>query len=737
MISTILLQDAVDIIYSAHKAPGRILGMHKISILGKKALAVRAYLPDASTVEVIETKNIDNVYIMNKIHRSGLFETIIKNRGDKPFKYKFKIKDFQGKTHLVNDAYAFWQESLSDFDKYLFNRANHYKIYEKLGAHPSKVESSQGVQFAVWAPNAVRVSVVGNFNNWDGRKNQMTFHQESGIWELFVPDVKCGDFYKFEIKTKDLRVILKSDPYAFSGELPPTAASIVFDITKYKWKDSEWMKNREHSALHKKSVSIYSLYLPAFMLDENHKYLNYRELAEKIVKYVKNNNFSHIELFPIAEHKNEFSFGFEPTSFFSPTCRLGNPYDFMYFIDYCHQNNIGVIMTLNLYDFPNEQAGLALFDGSCLYEKHNDKLSKSGNRRFDIARYETSNFLIGNALFWLDKYHIDGLRIKDVEKFIENDDSNIQLKREHPNAPSGNENMEGIEFIRHLNSVAYQYYPGIMMIADGADNWPSGITKPVYSGGIGFGYNWNNIFYETIFSVFAKEPSFRKNIYSNLVYSINIAKRENYILPLTTELLYDSHKSIISKMSGGDLNNKFANLRLLFAFMFGHPGKKLIFSGTEYGSNEELNPRAHTAASETFKNSLNAGVYKCFRDLGNIYFHESETLSNDYGINGFDWIISDDPDNCVMSFSRYAAQRNDYLIFVFNFGPAGKKKYNIGVPEKIKYLEIFNSDSERYGGFNEGNGGMVFAGANGSNGKPFSVSLTIPALSGIILKPAR
>ena len=738
MLSTILLQDAVDIIYSVHKAPGKILGMHKIEILGKKMLAIRAFLPDASVVDAIETKKPDNVYAMKMIHRSGLFEAIIKDRGDKPFKYKFRIKDYQGKTYLVNDAYAFWSESLSDFDKYLFNRTKHYKIYEKIGAHPMKIDGVAGVQFSVWAPNAVRVSVVGNFNNWDGRKNQMRFHNESGIWELFIPDVKHGDFYKFEIKTKELKVILKSDPYAFSSELPPTAASVVFDLNNYKWNDSVWLQNRAECAVHQKNISIYSLHLPLFMRDEKNKCLNYRELAVKIVKYAKSNHFSHIELFPISEYKNDSTFGFQPTSFFAPTCRLGNPFDFMYFIDYCHQNNIGILLTLNLNEFPNEQSGLGLFDGTCLYEKSSSAVSKSGNLMFNIARYETSNFLLANALFWLDKYHIDGLRLKDTAEFIGVDDDNTeQNKREHPNALAGNENIDGVVFTRHLNSIAYQYYPGIMMIADGAENWPSGVTKPVYSGGIGFGFNWNSIFYESIFSVFSKDTATRKFNYSNIIYSINMAQRENFILTLTTELLYDGHRSIISKMAGGDLSQKFSNLRLLYVFMFGHPGKKLVFSGGEYGSNDELTPYSHTAAPESFRGQLNAGAYKCYRDLNAVYSLESALFAADYDSKGFEWLNAEDPENCVVSFIRKSGRSNDYLIFVLNFNSTIKRKYNIGVPEKIKYLEIFNSDSEKYGGSNEGNGGSLLANNFGSNGRQFSVSLTLPPLAGIILKPAR
>ena len=670
---------------------------------------------------------------MQRVHHSGLFEALIFNH-KKRFKYKFKMLDYFNNEHYINDVYSFWTEKLTEFDRYLFNRAQHYKIYDKMGAHIMEVDGVKGVHFAVWAPNAQNISVVGNFNNWDGRRHRMIKDENSGIWTLFIPDLCEGDLYKYEIKGYHGNIFLKADPYAFYSELRPANASIVWDINKYKWNDAEWLHQRYYTNHYEKPISIYEVHLPSWQRTLKNEFLNYRYLAHKLVEYVKQHGFTHIELLPILEHPLDASWGYQVTGYFAPTSRLGTPEDFMYFVDYCHQNGIGVLLDWVPAHFPKDGHGLINFDGTALYEHADPRQGEHldwGTKIFNFGRNEVKNFLISSALFWIDKYHIDGLRVDAVASMLYLDYSKPDGAWV-PNCYGGRENLEAIEFLKHLNSIAYQNYHGIMMIAEESTAWP-GVSKPTWAGGLGFGFKWNMGWMNDTLTYISKEPIYRKYHHSNMTFSMLYAFTENFILPFSHDEVVHGKCSMINKMPG-DYWQKFANLRALYTYFFGHPGKKLLFMGSEFGMFDEWTDSKsidwHLLDYEYHRNLL-----KCVSDLNRIYKSEPSLYQNDHNGNGFEWINCNDSDNSIFSFIRKAKKFEEQTIFVVNFTPVPRYDYTLGVYFNTPYKEIFNSDSNIYSGSNIGNGGIIYPKDYKSFGKPFSISVTVPPLAGIILKP--
>ncbi len=733
MFTTIPLDDAVSIINMTHKNPAAVLGMHKVKIFDKEAIAVRTCIPDAKDVFVVDLENQKNIYHMQRVHHSGLFEALIFNRKER-FKYKFKMLDYFNNEHYINDVYSFWTEKLTEFDRYLFNRAQHYKIYDKMGAHIMEVDGVKGVHFAVWAPNAQNISVVGNFNNWDGRRHRMIKDENSGIWTLFIPDLCEGDLYKYEIKGYHGNIFLKADPYAFYSELRPANASIVWDINKYKWNDAEWLHQRYYTNHYEKPISIYEVHLPSWQRTLKNEFLNYRYLAHKLVEYVKQHGFTHIELLPILEHPLDASWGYQVTGYFAPTSRLGTPEDFMYFVDYCHQNGIGVLLDWVPAHFPKDGHGLINFDGTALYEHADPRQGEHldwGTKIFNFGRNEVKNFLISSALFWIDKYHIDGLRVDAVASMLYLDYSKPDGAWV-PNCYGGRENLEAIEFLKHLNSIAYQNYHGIMMIAEESTAWP-GVSKPTWAGGLGFGFKWNMGWMNDTLTYISKEPIYRKYHHSNMTFSMLYAFTENFILPFSHDEVVHGKCSMINKMPG-DYWQKFANLRALYTYFFGHPGKKLLFMGSEFGMFDEWTDSKsidwHLLDYEYHRNLL-----KCVSDLNRIYKSEPSLYQNDHNGNGFEWINCNDSDNSIFSFIRKAKKFEEQTIFVVNFTPVPRYDYTLGVYFNTPYKEIFNSDSNIYSGSNIGNGGIIYPKDYKSFGKPFSISVTVPPLAGIILKP--
>jgi 1,4-alpha-glucan branching enzyme len=636
---------------------------------------------------------------------------------------------------MAYDPYSFLP-ILSEYDLYLFNEGSHHKIYERLGAHLRTIDGIKGTLFAVWAPCAIRVSVVGNFNQWDGRRHQLRRLGSSGVWEIFIPGISNGEVYKYEILTPSNEIYIKSDPYAFYSELRPNTASIVYDIDNYQWGDEAWIKTRDSSNIFEKPISIYEVHLGSWKRasEDNNRFLNYREFAKELVKYVKEMGYTHIEILPVAEHPFDGSWGYQITGYYSVTSRYGTPEDFMYLVDICHQNDIGVILDWVPAHFPKDGHGLARFDGTALYEHWDVRQGEHpdwGTHIFNYGRNEVRNFLISNAVFWLEKYHIDGLRVDAVASMLYLDYG----KKEGqwvPNKWGGKENVEAIEFLRRLNTTVYEYFPGVMMIAEESTSWPL-VSKPPYIGGLGFSFKWNMGWMNDFLSYISMDPIYRKYHQDKITFSIMYAFSENFILVLSHDEVVHGKCSMISKMPG-DYWQKFAGLRVSYGFMYGHPGKKLLFMGGEFGQFIEWNYQQsldwHLLGYE-FHQKLQSYV----KDLNNLYKKERAMHQLDFSFEGFEWIDCNDSDQGVFSFIRKGKEQEDILIFVCNFTPVLYNNYRIGVPSNLYYKEILNSDSQIYGGSNAGNFGGVRAEEVSFHGRPYSLNLQIPPLATLILKP--
>lgn len=627
---------------------------------------------------------------------------------------------------------------LTDFDLHLIREGTHYKNYEKLGAHVLEIDGVKGVYFAVWAPNARRVSVIGEFNHWDGRRHPMKLLGDSGVWEIFIPGLDEGELYKFEVKSKYRGYKeQKIDPFAFFFEVRPKSAAIVYNIeNKHQWQDAEWMESRRKKNWFESPVAIYEVHLGSWMRvpEEGNRFLTYRELADKLIPYVKELGFTHIELLPISEHPLDASWGYQTIGYFAPTSRFGRPEDFMHFVDKCHQNEIGVIMDWVPAHFPKDAHGLGYFDGTCLYEHEDPRKGEHrdwGTLIFNYGRNEVRNYLIANALFWLDKYHIDGLRVDAVASMLY-----LDYSREPgdwiPNIYGGNENLEAIDFLKRFNEVVHQYHPGVLTIAEESTAW-TGVSRPTYLGGLGFSMKWNMGWMHDTLEYFSKDPIYRKYHANNLTFSMLYAFTENFILPFSHDEVVHGKRSMLDKMPG-DMWQKFANLRALYGYMYGHPGKKLIFMGSEFGQWREWNFDEsldwHLLQYEPHKR-----LQRFVSDLNCLYKTEPAMYEVDFEWHGFEWIDFHDSDNSVISFVRRAKNPDDFLVFVFNLTPVPRFGYRIGVPMGGFYREVLNSDSEIYWGGNLGNAGGVYADSVPCHGRHYSLNLILPPLSVLILKP--
>lgn len=631
---------------------------------------------------------------------------------------------------------------LTDFDLHLIGEGTHYKNYEKLGAHVVEVASEsgyiKGVHFAVWAPNAKRVSVIGDFNHWDGKKHPMKLLGDSGIWEIFIPGLDEGELYKFEVKSKYKGYKeQKADPFAFYFEVRPKSAAIVYNIeNKHKWQDDEWLEMREKKDWFRSPASIYEVHLGSWMRipEQNNRFLTYRELADRLIPHVKMLGFTHIELLPISEHPFDASWGYQVIGYFAPTSRFGRPEDFMYFIDKCHQNGIGVIIDWVPAHFPKDAHGLGFFDGTCLYEHEDPKKGEHkewGTLVFNYGRREVVNYLISNALFWLEKYHIDGLRVDAVASMIY-----LDYARESgewiPNIYGGNENLEAVDFLKKFNEVVHQYHPGVLTIAEESTAWPA-VSRPTYLGGLGFSMKWNMGWMHDTLLYFSKEPVHRKYHTNNLTFSMLYAFTENFILPFSHDEVVHGKRSMLDKMPG-DMWQKFANQRALYGYMYGHPGKKLLFMGSEIGQWREWDFDGsldwHLLEYEPHQK-----LQRFISDLNHLYKTEPALYEVDFDWHGFQWIDCSDSDSSVISFIRRAKNNDDFLVFVFNFTPVPRFGYRIAVPQGGFYREVLNSDSEIYWGGNIGNSGGVHAENISSHNRPYSLNLILPPLSVLVFKP--
>lgn len=703
--------------------PYNFLGVHRID---EKNIVFRTFQPYAKSIKV---KSEEKEFFLDKIHDDGLFEKSVKS--DDFFKYDYLCTGFDGKTWEISDPYIFLP-TISDYDLYLFNQGNHYKIFEKLGAHVTKIDDVQGTSFSVWAPNAKRVSVVGNFNGWDGRIHQMRVLGSSGVWEIFIPGVIENDIYRFEIKTKNDDILLKSDPYAFYTEMRPANASIVYSIDeKHIWEDSKWIKERAVKKWSEEPISVYEVNLASWMRKDENNFLTYEEFSDKLVGYVKENGFTHVELMPVSEYPLDISWGYQVTGYFSATSRFGNPEELMKLIDTLHQNSIGVILDWVPGHFPKDAHALGKFDGTALYEHADPRLGEHldwGTYIFNYGRNEVSNFLISNALFWVEKYHIDGLRVDAVASMLYLDYSRKEGEW-IPNKFGGRENLEAIEFLKHMNSITHKYFPGVLTIAEESTSFP-GVTKPVENG-LGFDMKWNMGWMHDSLDYMSKETVYRKYHQNELTFSIMYAFSENFLLSISHDEVVYGKKSLVYKMPGDEWQ-KFANMRLFYSYMFAHPGKKLLFMGSEFAQTSEWNCNQsldwHLLNYEPHWKMLNF-----VKDLNKVYSENKALHEVDFSYEGFEWIDFNDKDNSVISFLRKSSD-DEFILCVFNFTPVVRSSYRIGVPKKGKYELIMNSDWKGYWGTDVDNMHIMESEGYFIHGRSHSLSLTLPPLSGMYLK---
>ncbi len=623
---------------------------------------------------------------------------------------------------------------ITGYDLHLFNEGSHHKIFEKLGAHPAIQDGQSGTHFAVWAPSAQSVSLVCNFNSWDGRANPMKRLDGSGVWAVFIPGIAPGEVYKYEIMTPSGELVQKADPYAFYSELRPGTASIVYDLDNYEWRDKEWISTRDSDSTFDKPVSIYEVHLGSWARSEDGGFLSYRDYAARLVDYAADMGYTHIELLPVAEHPLDDSWGYQVTGYYSVTSRYGRPEDFMYFVDECHSRGIGVIMDWVPAHFPKDGHGLARFDGTALYEHKDPRLGEHpewGTLIFNYTRHEVRNFLIANAVFWFEKYHVDGIRVDAVASMLYLDYGR-KKGQWIPNKHGGNQNLGAVEFLKQLNTTVYEYFPGIMMIAEESTSWPM-ITKPPYTGGLGFTYKWNMGWMNDYLRYVGMDPVYRKYHQNLITFSIMYAMSENFVLVLSHDEVVHGKYSMVGKMPG-DYWQKFAGLRVTYGYMYGHPGKKLLFMGNEFGQFIEWD--FHKGLDWNLLDyDKHAGLKNYMRDLNRLYTSEKAMHEVDFSFDGFEWIDCNDSDHSVISFIRKSRASEDILVFICNFTPVVYDDYRIGVPFEVYYKELLNSDSESYGGSNIGNLGGVQADNIPQMQRPYSLKIRIPPLAMVVFKP--
>lgn len=637
------------------------------------------------------------------------------------------------------------QNHLSDLDLHLLGEGNHFKSYEKLGAHIASKGKKKGVRFTVWSPNAKSVSVVGEFNNWREDKHEMKRIDHSAYWSVFVPGLEEGDIYKYALRTKDDKKFYKSDPYAFKAELRPGTASVVESLKKYKWNDKEWIDKRKKfkkgkEPFKREPVSIYEVHAGSWKKNFDNKdhpnewgYKTYRQLAHELVDYVKEMSFTHIELLPLMEHPLDISWGYQVVNYFAPTSRYGNPEDLMYLVDLCHQNEIGVILDWVPSHFPTDEHGPGNFDGKEIYAYESPKKGfhkEWGTYVFDYGKNEVRNFLISNALFWFEKYHIDGLRVDAVASMLYLDYSRKEGEWE-PNIYGGKENLEAVSFLKKLNETVHKKHKGVLMIAEESTAWP-GVTHPVHLGGLGFDMKWNMGWMHDTLSYFSMDPVYRKFHHGKLTFSIWYAFSEKFLLPVSHDEVVHLKRALVEKMPG-DQWQKFANLRLFFGFMFTHPGKKLNFMGNEFAQHREWNSEA-SLDWNVLEHEYNKKLNLYFQEINKLYKDESALHEVDFESNGFQWIDFTDSDNSVIAYARYNSDKSEILLITFNMTPVVRKDYVFGVPYHGFYKEIFNSDAAEYGGSGEGNYGGRQSKEEKRYEFPYSISVTLPPLAVNIYK---
>jgi len=707
-----------------HSDPFVVLGRHQEG----PGTVIRTMIPGAAEVSLAETGAP-----LERITGTDLFE-LHGVADDLPDHYRLAWRDSSGAPHTAVDPYTFGLQ-LSDFDLHLFGEGRHWHAYRILGAHPRQVDGIDGVLFAVWAPNAQRISVVGDFNGWDGRRHPMRSRGGSGIWELFLPEVGAGELYKFEIRNAlNGEILVKSDPYGRMFEQRPKTATIVTRESPYEWGDSEWMEQRARLDWLHTSMSAYEVHLGSWLRAEDGGFLNYREIADRLVAYATEMGFTHLELMPVTEHPLDASWGYQTTGFYAPTTRFGEPDEFRYFIDQCHRHGLGVLLDWVPGHFPKDPHGLARFDGTALYEHEDPRRGEHrewGTLAFNYGRPEVRNFLLSSALYWLEEFHIDGLRVDAVASMLY-----LDYSREDgdwlPNIYGGNENLEAIDFLREVNRVVHERNPGALVVAEESTSWPQ-VTRPTYVGGLGFSMKWNMGWMHDTLEYMALDPIFRHYHHDHLTFGLLYAFTENFVLPFSHDEVVHGKGSMIGKMPGDEWQ-RFANLRLLYTYMFAYPGNKLLFMGNELGQYSEWSDERQLEW-DILQYDVHSGLRTLVGDLNRLYRELPALHQLDFETEGFDWVDCHDADQSTLSFLRYDRD-GGLVVAAFNFTPMPREGFRLGVPVGGYYRELLSSDSAFYAGSDLGNGGGVTAEEREWMGRPYSLEITLPPLAGVLFQPS-
>jgi len=708
------------IVEGRHRDPFAILGPHRS---GGSRL-VRCFQPDATSVSLIDASG-KLIVAMQKVHDGGIFEGQLPPRQRR---YALRVTSSDGAAFDVEDPYRF-PSTLGEMDLYLLGEGSDQHIFRKLGAHVMKVAGVSGTRFAVWAPNASRVSVIGDFNGWDGRCHVMRLHPGNGIWEIFIPAATPGANYKYEIQDSRGKLLpLKSDPYATYHEAPPGNSSIVFD-SHYHWKDDAWISQRSPTPKMDQPIAIYEVHPGSWRRRDDGGYLGYRALADELVNYVSEMGFTHIELLPVSEHPFDGSWGYQPIGLFAPTQRFGTPDDFRYFVDRCHAANLSVIVDWVPAHFPKDEHGLARFDGSALYEHADPRKGEHadwGTLVFNYGRREVVNYLIGSALYWIQELHIDAIRVDAVASMLY-----LDYSREDgewiPNEHGGNENLEAVEFLKRFNREIHA--AGASTFAEESTAWP-GVSRPVDAGGLGFTYKWNMGWMNDTLMYMSEDPVHRKYHHDKMTFGLVYAFDENFVLPLSHDEVVHGKRSILGRMPGDDWQ-KFANLRAYYATMYAHPGKKLLFMGNEIAQQREWD-HDQSLDWHLLEQPAHAGIQTLVRDLNHLYRETPALYEVDFDARGFEWIDYNDRDNSILSWIR-RDKSGGFVVVVSNLTPIAREKYSIGVPVSGTYTELLNTDSKQYGGSGIANNALQTTG-HSQHGRPDSLSLRLPALATLILK---
>jgi 1,4-alpha-glucan branching enzyme len=734
-LPTANVADIEAVVGGYHGAPYNVLGIHAVAQADGGGMVVRAFRPLDARVFVLDPTTGARTE-MKRVHEAGFFEATFPNQ-EEPFAYRLIVQDAEGNEYELEDPYRF-PFYLTDYDRHLHNEGTHHESYEKLGAHLREVDGVRGVNFAVWAPNAQRVSVIGEFNGWDNRTHAMQLHEDGSIWEIFIPNLPEGTHYKYAVKSRMMGYeIDKADPYGFYAEMRPSTDSRVWDIDKYEWNDKLWMEERPQRQALDQPINIYEVHLGSWRrVPESDGFLSYRDLAHQMVDYALEMGYTHIELLPITEHPFDGSWGYQTTGYFAPTSRFGSPDDFKYFVDHCHQHGIGVILDWVPAHFPKDAPGLAFFDGTHLYEHADPRQGEHqdwGTKIFNFGRNEVRNFLLSSALFWLKKYHLDGLRVDAVASMLY-----LDYSRESgewiPNQYGGRENLEAIDFIRTFNNLVHELAPGALTIAEESTSWPM-VSRPTYTGGLGFDLKWNMGWMHDTLEYIQQEPIYRRYHQGQVTFSLIYAFHENFVLPFSHDEVVHLKRSMLDKMPG-DLWQKYANLRALYAYMYSHPGKKLLFMGSEFGQWREWN-EAESLDWHLLDEADHQQLHHFVRDLNHIYLNEPALYEIDGSWEGFAWIDFSDADRSILSYVRRAADPTDHIVTICNLTPVPRMGYRVGLPEGGEYQVLLNSDWSQYGGGGIGNEGPIYAEPTPWQSCDYSAMLDLPPLGVLYLKPAR